>query len=63
MGDAQGNGEVGGGNGRTETAVDESMKETAKRVARYQTDSEDSWYLYLLPVQKTASVAVRVLLL
>ena len=32
-----GNGE-GGGSGRNETAVDESRKETANMVAKYQTD-------------------------
>ena len=37
MGGAQWNGK-GGGNGRKETAVDESRKETTDRVAKYQTD-------------------------
>ena len=36
VGGIQGNGE--GGSGRRETAVDESRKETADGIARYQTD-------------------------
>ena len=39
MGGIQRNGEEGG-SGRTEIAVIESRKETADRVARYQTDHE-----------------------
>ena len=37
-GGAQGNMKGGGGNSRRETAVDESRKEMADRVARYQAD-------------------------
>ena len=36
-GGAQGNGK-GGGNSRKETAVEESRRETADRIARYQAD-------------------------
>ena len=38
LGGAQGNGNGEGGNSSQETAVDESRKETADRVARYNAD-------------------------
>ena len=38
VGGAQGNGGRGGNRSRTETAVDESRKEMAGRVARHQAD-------------------------
>ena len=43
-GGIQGNGE-GGGSGRREPAVDGSRKETADRVAKYQTDMVGRTYL------------------
>ena len=48
----------GGGSGRREPTVDESRKETADRVAKYQTDFVESTY-----VTRTAAAASGVLLL
>ena len=49
-----------GGSGRTETMVDESRKETADRVARYQTDYVEPAYSMLLVLQ-TAAAASKLL--
>ena len=51
------------GSGRTETAVDESRKETADRVARYQTDYLGRICLSMLLVPQTTAAASKVILL
>ena len=52
-----------GGSGRTETAVDESRKETADRVARYRTNYVGRTYISMLLVPQTAAAASKVFLL
>ena len=51
------------GSGRTETAVDESRKETADRVARYRTNYVGRTYISMLLVPQTAAAASKVFLL
>ena len=54
----------GGGSGRREIAVDESRKETADRVAKYQTDYVvGRTCLSMLLLAQTAAAAFKVLLL
>ena len=54
----------GGGNGRRETAVEESRKETADRVARYQTDDVGKTCLPgMILVPRTGAAASKVLFL
>ena len=52
-----------GGSGRRETAVDDSRKETADRVAKYQTDYVSRTCLSMLLVPQTAGVVSEMVLL
>ena len=52
-----------GGSGRRETAVDDSRKETADRLAKYQTDYVSRTCLCMLLVPQTAGVVSEMVLL